>query len=137
MKWWVLAFVIGCKSPGTITLDFDLDGTGSGGCGAPPGMAFVLYAEPGATCAACACGACAETRSGQALACPPPEQTRLCTKAEIEDSGLALAPGLWAVVLEVDDDHGTLLQSRCLDITVDADGVTSTNASNAACTTCL
>ncbi|MEO8550195.1 MAG: hypothetical protein ABI678_09475 [Kofleriaceae bacterium] len=119
------ALIAACKSPGTITLDFDLEGATCAGFG--PDARYVLYAEPGVTCDDCGCGACAGAKSDGVLVCPHGTESVACEADAIHGRTLDLAPGVWAVVLEAyaGADPGTLVASQCVSITVDSDGTDS------------
>jgi hypothetical protein len=129
----LLLGVAACKSRGTITLDFDLAGTTCTDFGSA--ASFVLYAEPGTGCSACACGACAGAGSNVVIGCPTASDGS-CTRDDLADRGLDLSPGVWSVVLEAYDVTSTLIASQCLDITVDADGTRSESETQTNCTAC-
>lgn len=114
--------VLGCKSPGTITLDFDVDGSNCASFGSA--ATHVLFAEPRIACSACACGGCVGADPGGVVACPTANKS--C--GDVRGSELALTPGVWAVVLQAFDasEPPVLVGSQCLDVTVDADGTSST-----------
>ena len=126
----LFAVLAACKSPGTITLDFDLDGTTCAGFGSA--ASYLMYAEPGTGCNACACGGCAGTGSAVVIACPS------CSKDQLHGLALDLSPGVWSVVVEAYDpsDPPMLLESQCLDVTIDADGTQGSTATNNNCTAC-
>ena len=124
---WLAIALVACKSQGTITLDFDLDGSA---CAAfAPGSAsapidhYVLYSVLDETCTACACGACAGMHR-TVLTCPEPDGTE-CTLAALGDRSIVLDPGLWTVVLEAYGAGGSaasLLASQCIAVVVHQDG---------------
>jgi hypothetical protein len=115
-----------CKSPGTITLDFDLDGSACAafGSGSAAIDHYVLYAEPDTSCASCGCGACAGSHPA-VLICPSSNGAE-CTRATFADQAIALDPGIWAVVLEAYSSgagsSASLLASQCIDVEIDHDG---------------
>jgi hypothetical protein len=139
----VAAALCGCKSPGTITLDFDLDGstcaafgspywtTGAGSAARCDDMSiaidhYVLYAEPDGSCSVCACGGCPGSPNS-VTACPD-ALGNACTS--VDDLELDLPPGSWAVVLEAyakgnPTRPSCLVASQCIQVTVDADGTRS------------
>lgn len=144
-----LVSVAACKTRGTITLDFDLDGDvctpfgsaywstgegagatcrGTGSSGAPIAIdRFVLYAEPDISCSSCACGQCFGTNPRGIQFCP---DAAAADCSDVRGLDLDLSPGLWALVLEAyapasDDQLACLVASQCIDVVVDSDGVAS------------
>src|SRR6185312_16335347 len=115
-----------CKSPGTITLDFDLDGSACAafGSGSATIDHYVLYAEPGIDCSSCGCGTCAGSHPA-VLICPSANGAE-CKRESLAGQVIALDPGIWAVVLEAYSSGAgsaaRLLASECIDVVIDHDG---------------
>lgn len=114
--------MLGCRSPGTISVDFTLSAT-SEACGTPPAQPrLIVYAEPRTFCSSCTCGECLGVE----------DDDEICGSAE-EDceigSPLDLEPGHWAVVMSLWQQTGelgiALVASQCIDVDVDVDGVAS------------
>src|SRR5262245_61751532 len=114
MRAWLFVFaaIVGCKSRGTITLDFQLE-SGTAACAPAADARFVLDAERGVSCNDCACGSCVGLGDKQATACTQ----EACTAEQVHGTSLVLDPGLWAVVLQ-EFDGNVLVHSQCLDIRV-------------------
>ncbi len=120
--------VLGCKSPGTITLEFDFDLAHLPDCrSARPADYLALYAIPKLRCEQCTCGQCFG-RDGAQLFCGKDEP------CEVPGTALDLDPEHWAVVLDLLEPGtagDTLVASQCLDIDVDEDGVASSTQTGA------
>lgn len=145
----LVAALCSCKSRGTIELDFDPDGATCtefsagywmpGGAGAMATCAgtqvhidhYVLYAEADTTCNSCECGGCVGTGTKVVRVCP--DDSGQSCGTDIQDLSLDLQPGLWAVVLEAyasapQGSPPCLVANQCIEITVDADGTSSSMA---------
>jgi hypothetical protein len=113
----LLALAGACKTRGTIEIAIDTPA-----CSAPTA---IVYAEPNLSCD-CACGACFGAMPGGVNGCPD----GVCSWP-LDSIELDLAPGHWAVVVELVDDQDGVggyrhIGSDCVEIDVDADGVAST-----------
>ncbi len=122
-----LVAVVGCASPGTITVSIDIDPT----CRSY--TYSVIYASSDLSCAECHCGSCFDLCDNATcyLACG----NGICDADEL-DAGLQLdpPPGRHALIIELWDDNDVVAQA-CQDVTVDADG-TSSRTLEAVATTC-
>jgi hypothetical protein len=140
----LVAALCGCKSRGTITLDFDLQGssclpfssdywtTGSGTESRCDGATvhidhYVLYAEADTECQNCPCGGCVGAGTKTARACPDDSGNPCNDVDAVHGRELDLSPGLWAVVLEAyaSGSLPCLVANQCIQITVDTNGVAS------------
>ncbi len=116
---WALAFVVlvGCKEPGEITVDFDLEAVRA--CG--PSAQVLVYGVRGTTCDACTCGGCFGRGSAQVIGCR--------IDCALDGIDLDLDAGHWAIVLETRDDDDRFVGTQCVEIDVDRDGTSSRTAS--------
>jgi hypothetical protein len=146
----VIAALCGCKSRGTITLDFDLAGSNcapfgsaywadagvtcagaDGGATAIQIDHYVLYAVQDASCIDCACGGGLTQSSHVVRVCPAGDSATPCM--DVQGLAVDLSPGRWAVVLEAyapapEGSRPCLVASQCIEADVDADGVSSKDA---------
>ena len=106
-----------CKTRGTIEIDFE---PAANDLCVPTATAKLLYAEPNLTCEACECGACFGAKPDGVDGCPD----GFCEPGAA-DVELDLHPGHWAVVVALLDADGRQVAGGCVEIDVDADGVSS------------